>query len=168
MRHFSSYGPVNTKLYYYVPRTALLERALLQLVGENPAEGGHYITVWAPRQRGKTWVMQQVVLTLRHDKQYENFDVVVRGLEHLKREKNVDSIVEAIAQEIIEDLELECEPITTLKTFDSVFKKGVLKKPLILILDEFDALPEDAISGIAGVFRNIYNSRQYQADNPCA
>ncbi|MCP4579459.1 MAG: hypothetical protein GY846_24570, partial [Deltaproteobacteria bacterium] len=33
-------------------------------------------------------------------------------------------------------------------------------KPLILIMDEFDALAEDAISGIAGVLRNIYVHRQ--------
>jgi len=51
MRKFDSLRPVNTKLHYYVPRDALIEQAYTQLVGENPDEGGHYITVWAPRQR---------------------------------------------------------------------------------------------------------------------
>jgi hypothetical protein len=60
MRTFSSYGPVDIDLHYYVPRQGLIDRACVQLVGGNPDKGGHYITVWAPRQRGKTWVMQQV------------------------------------------------------------------------------------------------------------
>jgi hypothetical protein len=35
----------------------------------------------------------------------------------------------------------------------------VLDKPLLLILDEFDALREEGINTIAGAFRNIYISR---------
>ena len=52
MRKFCSYGPVDTDLHYYVPRTELIEQALLQLRGEDPKKSGHYITVWAPRQTG--------------------------------------------------------------------------------------------------------------------
>ena len=73
MRKFSSYGPVNTKLHYYVPREALIEQAYTQLMGENPDEGGHYITVWAPRQRGKSWVMVQTLQRLQED---ERFDTI--------------------------------------------------------------------------------------------
>ncbi len=53
MRKFSSYGPITASLHYYVPRTELIEFATQQLLGENFNDGGHYITVWAPRQRGK-------------------------------------------------------------------------------------------------------------------
>ncbi len=59
MRRFSSYGPVDLDLHYYVPRTQLIDTACAQLVGENPDKGGHYITVWAPRQCGKSWIMIQ-------------------------------------------------------------------------------------------------------------
>jgi len=44
MRRFSSYGPVDTDIHYYAPRTELINRAVTQLVGENWKEGGHYIT----------------------------------------------------------------------------------------------------------------------------
>jgi hypothetical protein len=37
---------------------------------------------------------------------------------------------------------------TDLSQFDQIFKKGHLKKPLILILDEFDTLSEEVISGL--------------------
>jgi hypothetical protein len=45
MRKFSSYGPLNTKLHYYAPRTGLIDQALGYLLGEQPDEGGHYITI---------------------------------------------------------------------------------------------------------------------------
>jgi len=168
MRKFSSYGPVDTDLHYYVPRTALVEQGLIQLVGEAPDKGGHYITVWAPRQCGKTWIMVQVLRQLQNEKQYEGFDLVVLSLEHFRMQSDVDSIVQFIAREIVKDLELDDTSVNTLDQFYNVFEKRALKKPLILILDEFDALPEDAISGIASVFRNIYSSRRYQTDKPSA
>jgi predicted AAA+ superfamily ATPase len=62
MRRFHSYGPINNKLHYYAPRKELIQRTFTRLIGENPDEGGHYITVWAPRQTGKTWIMQEVMI----------------------------------------------------------------------------------------------------------
>lgn len=60
MRKFSSYGPINTKQNYYVSREALIERAYTQLVGENPDEGGHYMTVV-----NKTFSVAEVMLVRR-------------------------------------------------------------------------------------------------------
>ena len=200
MRKFSSYGPVNTKLHYYVPREALIEQAYSQLIGENPDEGGHYITVWAPRQRGKSWVMQEVLQRLRHD---SRFDTVMLNLEDLRNETDVNQIVQIIAAEIIKELGLSEVRIKTsiaardgflggmlnwlsylpltappqlssffasasLAQFHRLFEKETLNKPLILILDEFDALSEEAISGLASVFRKIYLSRQYHTEKPTA
>jgi hypothetical protein len=56
MRRFSSYGPLDKEVHYYAPREELIEFAYNQLMGDNPRKGGHYITVWAPRQTGKTWI----------------------------------------------------------------------------------------------------------------
>ena len=203
MRKFSSYGPINTKLHYYVPREALVEQAYSQLVGDstNPDEDGHYITVWAPRQRGKSWVMVQTLQRLRKD---ERFDTVMLNLEDLRLQSNVDKIVQTIAYEIIRELGLEeiriSQPLGTSKggfsggvlnmlsylpfrvrpqlssffadasvdQFHRLFEKDILKKPLILILDEFDALSEEAISALAGVFRKIYLTRQYQTNKTSA
>ncbi len=157
MRKFSSYGLIDKDLNYYVPRQELIDFAHLQLLGEKSDKNGHYITVWAPRQRGKSWVMQQVLWRLQKD---ERFEVLKLNLEHLKMETDVNSIVQSIAEEIIESLKIENVRANSLKEFYNIFKQGVMKRPLILILDEFDALAQDAISGIAGVFRNIHNHRR--------
>jgi len=42
MRQFSSYGPIDTDLYYYAPRKELIDKAVTQLTGEKPVKGGHY------------------------------------------------------------------------------------------------------------------------------
>ncbi len=155
MRKFSSYGQINTTLDYYAPRKALIQKAYTRLMGDVPEEGGHYITVWAPRQTGKSWVMQQILFRLRND---DGYDVLKIGLEHLKLETDVDEIAGSIAQIIQEELKQPVRDIANLTEFHTIFKH--LHKPLVLILDEFDALPEQAISGLAGVFRNIYLQRQ--------
>ncbi len=157
MRKFSSYGPVDTSLYYYVPRKELIERSRTQLLGENPNKSGHYITIWAPRQAGKTWIMNQVLWDLAKD---GRFDVLKLELEHLKMTEDTDRIASNIAKKIIRYLDLKDITVRNLEEFEDMFRKEVLKKPLILILDEFDALTKDAISGLASMFRNIHNIRQ--------
>jgi hypothetical protein len=161
MRNFSSYGPIDTDLHYYAPRKELLEFAHRQLIGGNPEKGGHYITVWAPRQTGKTWTLNNIFSKICSDKR---FDVVKVELEIFKTEKNIVPILSYIEDDIAYDLNKSITGADTPDKFQKLFLKEALDKPLILILDEFDALDEDVISAIVGVFRNIYNIRQKQAD----
>ncbi|MCP5049773.1 MAG: AAA family ATPase [bacterium] len=163
MRRFSSYGPVDTAQHYYVPRKTLIEKTYTQLLGPNPQRGGYYFTVWAPRQTGKTWVMQQILFQLQDD---DRFDVLKINLEHLKYEKNTAVILETIAGEIGEGLDIELTGINTQAKFQGIFKKSNLNKPLILILDEFDALGKKGINTIVSAFRNIYINRLDQVNKP--
>lgn len=163
MRRFNSYGPIDTEVHYYAPRKKLIELAYTQLMGENPNKGGHYITVWAPRQCGKTWTMQQILFKLKKD---PRFDVLKINLQSLKDEKNPAKIIEAMARKIGEGLEKSFNGIDNQDAFQEIFKKERLTKPLILILDEFDALAEEGINSIVGVFRNIYTNRMDEIDKP--
>ncbi len=157
MRRFSSYGPIDTDAHYYAPRKELVERAYSRLVGDNRDKGGHYITVWAPRQCGKTWLMQQILYRLQKEAE---LDVLKINLEHLKYETDTGVIISTIAKEIGEGVNRVFSGIDTQAKFQEIFKKGVLEKPLILIMDEFDALPENAINAIVSAFRNIHIKRK--------
>ena len=66
MRRFHSYGPVDKDIHFSVPRTDIVKQYLDQLIG-HPEKGGHYFTVWAPRQTGKTWLTRQVVQEIEFD-----------------------------------------------------------------------------------------------------
>lgn len=163
MRRFSSYGPVNRKIHYYASRIELIEQAYRNLLGENPGEGGHYFTVWAPRQTGKTWVMQQILHKLQKD---PRFDVLKINLEILKDRKNPSDIFDIIAGKIGEGVGKTFNGIDNQTKFQDIFKKDVLEKPIILILDEFDAMIDEGIAAVVSAFRNIYIQRLDEIDLP--
>ena len=156
MRRFSSYGPINTKLHYYAHRETLIDRAYTQLIGENPEEGGHYITVWAPRQTGKTWVMQETVQKIKKAKNYE---VGIFSLGSVKKEKNETEVISALVDKLSEVFQKEFPSLKKIRHTPTLFTKKYFQKPLILIIDEFDSLEEDFINDFANIFREIFSSR---------
>ncbi len=166
MRKFSSYGPLNPKLHYYAPREALIELALTHLVGDIPAEGGHYITVWGPRQVGKTWLMQQALFRLQTETEYDRFDVVKINLQHLKSQPDIGIVINSIVAKLARALDKTLPQAHTLEDFETTFSRERLDKPLILMLDEFDALASEAIGGLVNVFRNIYIARRDHFHRP--
>jgi len=81
MRRFHSYGPVDCEEHFCVPRQELIARCTEQLIGR-PGKGGHYFTIWAPRQTGKTWLMRQVKqeIEARYGDQFIIGTMSVQGL----------------------------------------------------------------------------------------
>ncbi len=59
MRRFYSYGPVDSERHFCVERRELREKCFKNLT-DDPEKGGHFFTMWAPRQAGKTWLLWQV------------------------------------------------------------------------------------------------------------
>jgi hypothetical protein len=171
MRRFNSYGPINPRVHYYVPREELIALGYRQLLGESPSEGGHYITVWAPRQTGKSWVMLQVLEKIKNQKAVQGYagldvDVVKVDLDLPEQDTDLDNIAVSIAGEIFIELGKKNPGIDSLKQLPALFTSEVLDKPLILVIDEFDALPKEGISRLTRVFRNLYMRRQKELHKP--
>ena len=160
-RRFVSYGPVDNNLHYYAPRKRLIHEAYLHLLGESPDASGHYVTVWAPRQTGKSWIMQQILFQLRQD---DRFDVLKLNLESLKDQSDPKKVLGDIAQRIGDGLGKNFPGVHTQSKFQDIFKLDVLDKPLILILDEFDALANEAIDAVVSTLRNLYITRLDEID----
>ncbi|MCP4155636.1 MAG: hypothetical protein GY757_48375 [bacterium] len=156
MRQFSSYGPINPKLHYHAPRCELIDKAYRSLVGEISSEDGGYITVWAPRQCGKTWVMQEAVEKLKQSGQYE---VAIISLERAKELRDEKKILEIVIEKLQHTFERSLPPINEINELPMLFTKQYFQKPVILILDEFDALEETFINRFAAIFRDIFISR---------
>jgi hypothetical protein len=156
MRRFNSYGPVDVKVHYYAPRENLIDKTYTQLTGENPAGGGHYITVWAPRQCGKTWIMQEIVEKIKHTGQYE---VGIISMERTKKVTNEKKILKILNEKLQITFD---RPLPALKEIDeiaSLFSKQYFQKPVVLVLDEFDSLQETFINRFAGIFRDMFTTR---------
>ncbi len=166
MRTFSSYGPVDTDQHFYVPRRALVTEALNALIGRPPEQGGGYITVWAPRQRGKSWLLGQVRQRLLDEDRYRDFDVVWLSVEDFRGETDPLVVVRDLAAEIARHLGLRPVQVDSPRDFATCFASERLAKPLVLIIDEFDALGDEAIDRIVSVFRRIHGARRLRTATP--
>lgn len=160
MRKFSSYGPLNSRLHYYAPRTALIQNAHDHLIGE-PELGGHYITVWGPRQTGKTWIMQQVAQQIQANR---DFQVALITLQSAKEALTDQEVLDIFVSKLKAWFDQAFPRIQSWNGLAALFEKAHFSRPLILIIDEFDALEERFINRFANEFRDMYISRQNQAD----
>ncbi len=165
MRHFHSYGPVSCKQHFCVPRTELIKHCTEQLVG-HPQEGGHYFTIWAPRQNGKTWLMRQVEKTIR--RQYSDQFAVfsfslgrLRGMNWELTEQSDKIKFPSVLEEVLKH-HLPGRPVVdTWEKFNDLFTKdkGLWDRPLILMIDEADTAPPALLDLLAGQFREMYLNR---------
>lgn len=161
MRRFTSYGPITPRMHYHAPRKELIDSAYTQLVGEETMEGGHYITVWAPRQCGKTWIMQEVVQKIKNKNEYE---VGIISMEPAKEKKNEKKILDIFIKRLNQVFEKSIPDFQEISDILDLFTKPYFSKPVILVIDEFDALQEKFINSFAGIFRDLFIRRKNERD----
>lgn len=167
MRHFHSYGPVDCADHFCVARQALVESCIAQLVG-NPEEGGHYFTIWAPRQTGKTWLMRQMREEIPKRYSSDRFTIFdfslgnLRGMEEMiSAEKNRFEMPLALISILRNTLPGKPD-VKTWDDFVTLFARegGLWDRPLILMIDEVDTAPPVLLDWIVGRFREMYLYRQ--------
>ena len=160
MRSFHSYGPVDCDIHFCVPRKELIEDCTKYLIGRLE-KGGHYFTIWAPRQTGKTWLMREV--KKRIEEEYK--DRFVLGTMSMQGVIMDDAPVEDFLRHVprlfretfkLEPLKPEAwEDLTDIFSLD----KGIFDRPVILFIDEFDSLPPKVIDRLVTLFRDMYLKR---------
>jgi len=159
MKAFHSYGPVDHDAHYCVNRTELIEQCVQQLLGEKPEKGGHYFTIWAPRQTGKTWLIQQSIKKIQKQcgDKYIIGNLSMQGLK-FDDDDPADEFLIEIPGIISQKFRIEIDPLKRWTDFQNLFnkEKGIFDKPLILLIDEFDKLPKHFIDAIVNTFRDIY------------
>ena len=126
--------------------------------GGKPGNGGGYITVWAPRQRGKSWIVGEAVRRAAGRRAASGHGPSSPPcVERLKTVRDVGVVIRRIAADIAGALGVDAGPIRSADEFDNGLqgRTGVEGRSS-WCSDEFDALPAEAIEGIVGVFRNIH------------
>lgn len=166
MRRFHSYGPVDCRYHFCVERRELVESCLNQLVGV-PEEGGHYFTIWAPRQTGKTWLMRQVTqeIAQRYGDQFTALNVSFGNLRGLDDAPNLQGDQVKFPQALggILKAALPGRPdVGNWEGFVQLFARevGLWDRPLILLIDEADTAPPLLLDWIVGRFRELYLDRK--------
>ena len=163
MRRFHSYGPVDSRHHFCVPRTELVTRCVEQMVGI-PDEGGHYFTLWSPRQCGKTWLMRRTreEIERRFPDRFALGMMSVQGVV-MKPDEPEEAILKRIPLLFWETFRLEMdEAPASFEDFKALFlkEKGRFERPLILFIDEFDSLPRGVIDRLVTLFRDMYLKRE--------
>ncbi len=163
MRRFSSYGPVNEKQHFTVPRKTLVKDCLESLMGD-PEAGGHYFTTWAPRQTGKTWLVQQVKKAIETHSS-DRFTVGMMSVQGIvmKPDEPEENFFKRLSLLFWETFRIEMDhPPENADEFKNLFlkEKGLFQKPLILFIDEFDSLPRHVIDYLVTLFRDMYLKRE--------
>ncbi len=166
MRHFHSYGPVDCRYHFCVQRTELIAQGVEQLVGI-PEQGGHYFTIWAPRQTGKTWLMRQLnkkIAKVYPDK-FELFHFSLGRLRGIGVARDEETGMVKFPDSLGELLKMTLPGNPTVSTwneFGGLFAKtgGIWKQPLILLIDEVDTLPPLLLDSIVAQFRELYLARE--------
>ncbi len=168
MKTFGTYGPVNPKEHYVVSREAELADFIKRV------KLGRYIVIFAPRQTGKTTFFQWALDSLASDTSetyfpielnfevYEDYtapdfyaSLYKRIYEEIKRvfQKRGITPSEALSR-FLEDTKLS-DHVAMLE-FLQEFGAFLGDEKLVLVIDEFDGIPRDAVRGFLRSLRNIY------------
>jgi hypothetical protein len=162
MREFYSYGPVNCRRHFCVPRVELVENCLQHIVGDME-DGGHYFTIWSPRQSGKTWLMHQVRREI--EQRYgERFHVVMMSMQGIAMEPDdpPDAFLSRVPLLFRRYFDVEVSQPASWEQFSDLLSinSGMLPNPLLLFIDEFDKLPAKVIDRFVNMFRDMYLDRK--------
>ncbi|MCP4695996.1 MAG: AAA family ATPase, partial [Gammaproteobacteria bacterium] len=155
MREFNTTGPCDPALHYTVMREALIAEGLEKV------RKGRYFTLFAPRQTGKTTCFQLLLEAARE----ENFTPVWISFEHLKtvaKEVFYRDLNQQLHQELAEH-GIELKQIVTNPADLVAFFKQLESTALVLVIDEFEGMPDSALSEIMHAFRQMYHRKKYHA-----
>lgn len=169
MRCFGTFGPVYPDINYVVSRSEELADYI------NRVKQGRYIVLFAPRQTGKTTFFRNALDALETE---ENSYLPI----HLNFERYVDTdadtfyphfckkLSQGIASILerkkegppiaLSDIQLSLEIVDhiTLGDYLSTLGKQLGNQKLVIIIDEFDGIPPDALRGFLHTLREIYLS----------
>jgi hypothetical protein len=162
MKRFHSYGPVDSRTHFTVPRTDLVQTCLESLVGD-AENGGHYFTIFAPRQSGKTWLMRQVKgdIEALHEDRFSVGAMSMQGV--IMEETDADALFFRQTVRLFSDaFGIDIDAPTAWDDWVTLFslRNGVFPHPVILFIDEFDSLPQRIIDRLTTLFRDMYLNRE--------
>ncbi|MEZ4869085.1 MAG: AAA-like domain-containing protein [Caldilineaceae bacterium] len=166
MRYFNTHGPVDEEQHYVVSRQALIDQ-----LGEQ-IDQGKYFTIFAPRQMGKTTLLRKLNELLAEDPAYLPIPLSFERFESWSVADFMDTVAELIHYHISQALQTREHPqsqaVHTLLTehspssyqaferfFRSLYRIASDLK-IVLIIDEFDATPQAALSPLLQTWRAMY------------
>ena len=157
MRFFNTSGPCDPTKHYTVMREALVTE------GQKLVDQGRYFTLFSPRQSGKTTYFQLLFRQLQPSG-YLPIWISFEGLRNLSGEEFYFALAHFLRRELaVYDIEIT-ESVTNAFQLQLFFESLRQKTDrLVLVIDEFEAIPESELSDLLHTFRALYHKRQFHA-----
>ena len=170
MRRFGTRGPVNPEQHYIVARTEELTEFIKRV------KEGRYIVIFAPRQTGKTTFFYAAMDILSdEEKKYLPIHLDFQAYKNLTPSDFYGNLTYDIREEIENAYHKRGKiPTETLRDFldnttftDNVSMLRGLKtlarvlqnQQVVILIDEFDGIPQEVLSEFLYALRRIYISR---------
>lgn len=170
MRYFNSYGPVDAEQHFCVPRYKLVDQCIGHLIG-HPEKGGNYFTIWAARQTGKTWLMQQAMheIPQRYGDTFAIHSFSLGAMDDFEyndirfNQDTGGAILPAALSSILEHKLPGNPQIHMWEDFIALFRRngGLWDRPVILLIDEVDSAAPLLLDMLVRRFREMYIDRSY-------
>ena len=144
MRYFNTSGPCNPEEHYTVLRRDLIAQGLEKV------RRGRYLTIFAPRQAGKTTYFRLLMEELRKTGQYASVQISFENLKAATKRQFYEVLNYKISRELAEYRIQPPLVITNAITLSKFFDELRGQCPaLVVVIDEFEGTP-DRVLGDAG------------------
>ncbi len=156
MREFNTSGPCDPAKHYTVRREALLEQ------GRQLVDKGRYFTIFAPRQSGKSTYFSLLLERLEATGVYTPVWISFENLKTADRDEFYEDVTDQFQQYFAKyDIAVE-EPITSHLQLAKFFKRfGTALPPLVLVIDEFEGIPDSVLNEVMHTFRKLYHQQEF-------
>ncbi len=154
MRRFNTFGPCNPEEHYTLLRPGLVAQGLAKV------RAGRYFTLFAPRQAGKTTFFQLLLAELEREENFLPLWISLENMKTLSREEFYEALNHEMHQELSSrrlELDVTVQNQISLKR---VFE-GLKKKRVVLVIDEFESIPNSVLSELLHTFRSMYHKKQF-------
>ncbi|MEZ4861598.1 MAG: AAA-like domain-containing protein [Caldilineaceae bacterium] len=155
MRIFNTSGPCDPAKHYTVMREELVAK------GQALVAQGRYFTIFAPRQAGKTTYFQLLLRQLA-TAGYTPIWISFEGLKTLTRERFYKALHHNLKREFAQ-YGIHSEQ-TIVDQFDIQLyleQVSVQAQAIVLVIDEFEDIPDAVLSELMHIFRALYQKREY-------
>lgn len=157
MREFNTSGPCDPAQHYTVMREALVAE------GRHLVERGRYFTIFSPRQAGKTTYFQLLFRQLP-PQEYLPIWISFEGLKRLTGADFYFAMAHFLQRELAVHGITVDQPVTNAFQLQLFFEKLRSRvERLVLVIDEFEAVPDAELSDLLHTMRALYHKRQFHA-----
>jgi AAA+ ATPase superfamily predicted ATPase len=155
MRYFNTSGPCNPKEHYTVMRPALIAKGKLKV------ERGRFFAIFAPRQAGKTTYFQLLVEELKKEGNYTPIWISFESLKTATRAEFYEYLNHVIWRELAA-YNVKFDHTIKNQLHVELFFEQLRRhtKPMLLVIDEFEGIPDIVLSELMHAFRQMYHQKQ--------